>query len=62
MAFVRVPQCGYGVKQARMPFTQKEGPRHQDHMAMNARVLNSLLAQFRHNEQKDIAKVGGMHS
>ncbi len=33
------------------PSTRKESPRHQNHMAMNARVLNNLLAQFRHNEE-----------
>jgi hypothetical protein len=29
----------------------------QNHMAMNARVLNNPLARFRHNEQKAIARV-----
>ncbi len=38
------------------PFTREHGPRVQDHMAMNERVLNNLLVWFRHNEQKAIAR------
>jgi len=36
--------------------TWKEGPTHQGRMAMNVWVLNNLLAQFHHNEQKAIAR------
>jgi hypothetical protein len=36
--------------------TWEEGSRHQVHVAMNAHVLNNLLAWFYHNEQKVIAK------
>jgi hypothetical protein len=32
------------------PSTREEGPKHQDHMTMNAQVLNNPLAQFHHNE------------
>ncbi len=32
------------------PFTWEEGPRHQNHMAMNARVLSSPLARIHCNE------------
>jgi hypothetical protein len=38
------------------PFTWEEGPRHQNHIAMNVWVLNNLLAQFCHNEQKVVAR------
>ncbi len=41
----------------RHPSTQEHGPKVQDHAAMNARVLNNLLAWFRRNEQKAIARV-----
>ncbi len=39
------------------PSIQKQGPKVQDHMVMNARILNNPLAQFCHNEQKAITKV-----
>jgi hypothetical protein len=32
------------------PSTREEGPRHQDHVAMYARVLNNLLAWYCCNE------------
>ncbi len=32
------------------PSIQKEGSRHQDHVIMNERVLNNLLAWFWRNE------------
>jgi hypothetical protein len=38
------------------PSTQKHGPKVQDHIAMNARVLNNLLVWFHHNEQKVIVR------
>jgi hypothetical protein len=38
------------------PSTWEEGLKHQDHMAMNVRVLNNPLAQFCYNEHKAIAK------
>jgi hypothetical protein len=40
----------------RHPFTQEHGPKVQDHAVMNAWVLNNLLAWFRRNEQKVIAR------
>jgi hypothetical protein len=39
------------------PSTWEQGPKVQDHMTMNARVLNNPLAQFHRNEQKVIARV-----
>jgi hypothetical protein len=41
----------------RCPFIQEEGPRHQNHMTMNVRVLNNPLARFYCNEQMVIVKV-----
>jgi hypothetical protein len=38
------------------PFTQEEGPKHQKHITMNVHVLSNLLAQFHHNEQREIAR------
>ncbi len=38
------------------PSTQEEGPRHQDHVAMNVWVLSNLLVWFHCNEQKAITK------
>jgi hypothetical protein len=38
------------------PSTREEGPRHQNHIAMNVWVLNNLLAWFCHNEQKVVAR------
>ncbi len=38
------------------PFILEQGPRVQDHAAMNALVLINLLAWFCHNEQKAIAR------
>jgi hypothetical protein len=40
------------------PSTWEEGPRVQDHAAMNAQVLSKPLAHFRHNEER----VRGTHS
>jgi hypothetical protein len=40
----------------RRPFTWEESLKHQEHVAMNACVLSSPLAQFRHNEQKAIVR------
>jgi hypothetical protein len=39
------------------PSTQEQGPRIQDHEAMNVWVLSNPLACFHHNEQKAIVKV-----
>jgi hypothetical protein len=39
------------------PSTRKQGVRVQDHAAMNVWVLSNHLAQFRHNEQKAMARV-----
>jgi hypothetical protein len=38
------------------PSTREEGPKVQDHMAMNAHVLINLLAWFHHNQQKAITR------
>jgi hypothetical protein len=35
----------------------EEAARHQDHVVMNAHVLNNPLIQFHHNEQKAIIRV-----
>jgi len=40
----------------RFPSTWEQGLKVQDHTTMNAQVLNNPLAQFRHNEQKVIAR------
>jgi hypothetical protein len=42
------------------PSTWEEGPRHQNHVAMNARVLSNPLAQFYHNEKRQLLGLGGM--
>jgi hypothetical protein len=34
------------------PFTWEKGPRHQNHAAMNAQVLNNPMAQFYHNGKR----------
>jgi hypothetical protein len=38
------------------PSTWEEGLKHQDHTTMNVHILNNLLAQFCHNENKEIAR------
>ncbi len=38
------------------PSTWEEGLKHQNHVAMNAQVLNNPLAQFYYNEKKAIAR------
>ncbi len=38
------------------PSIKEQGRKVQDHATMNARVLNNLLVQFRHNEQKAIIR------
>ncbi len=40
----------------RCPSTWNQGPRVQDHAAMNVRVLSNPLTWFHHNEQKAIAR------
>jgi hypothetical protein len=45
-----------GLSKPKHPSIQEHGPRVQDHMAMNAWVLNNLLAWSCHNEQKAIAR------
>ncbi len=41
------------------PSTWKEGPKHKNHVAMNAWVLNNPLAQFCHNEHNVIVRAKG---
>jgi hypothetical protein len=38
------------------PSTRKHGPKVQDHIAMNVRVLNNLLIWFRRNEKNVITR------
>jgi hypothetical protein len=54
--FAGTPQCAYGVKQAWVPIYSRGGLKHQDHMAMNAKMLNNPLTWFYCNEQKAIAR------
>jgi hypothetical protein len=42
------------------PSIWEEGPRHQNNVAMNVRVLSNPLAQFYHNEKRQLLRLGGM--